>query len=147
VSSHNLDPAVPPGYEPIGTSGAAQSFENFVGPIYRANGATANEVGFAFRVAPHHCNPYGVLHGGMLATVVDTMMGYLVFHALKGGPCATISMTCDYIAAARAGDWAEGRATVTRMGRAVAFVRSEMRVGDKILLTASGSWAILPQRS
>jgi uncharacterized protein (TIGR00369 family) len=135
--------AIPPDFMPIAHSGRHQSFEHFVGPIYHVPTDSTDRVRFGFLVEARHTNPYGMLHGGMLTTVVDTMMGWLVFHALKGGPCATINLNCDFISSARTGDWVEGDAQVTRMGRQVAFVRARVNCGERALLTASGSWAIL----
>lgn len=138
---------IPPGFVPIAQSGKHESFEHMVGPIYHLPSEAKDRVRFGFLVEPRHTNPYGVLHGGMLGTVVDTMMGYLVFHALSGGACATINLNCDFISAAKAGDWIEGEARITRMGRQVAFVRAEAECAGKPVLTASGSWAIVAAKS
>ena len=115
---------IPDGYEVVGAEGGQTSFEALVGPILRKTGAPEGEAHWAFRVEQRHCNPYGMLHGGMLTTVADTMMGSLVFHAIGGAPCATIHLATDFIGAAKAGDWVEGRATLVRKGRAVAFVQA-----------------------
>jgi len=134
---------IPAGFVPLSRSSRHESFEHVVGPIYCLPSEAKDHVRFGFRVEPRHTNPYGVLHGGMLSTVVDTMMGYLVFRALEGGACATINLNCDFVSAAKAGDWIEGEARMTRMGRQVAFVRAEMGCNGKTVLTANGSWAIV----
>ena len=138
----------PDGYEPINPSqvasgGCSTSFETLVGPLYRKSGATPDRTQWGFRAEPRHCNPYGVIHGGMLTTFADTMMGSLVFHAIDGAPCATISLTTDFIGAGKAGDWITGSAEILRRGRAVAFVRAEIKNGDRLLMNASGAWAII----
>ena len=132
----------PPGYEPLGLF-ARECFEALVGPIYAATGTEAGIARFGFRAEPRHANPFGVVHGGMLVTVVDTMMGATVFHSLDGQTCATISLTTDFLAGARVGDWIEGEASLTRLTRAVAFVRGTLRVGDRPILTATGTWAVI----
>ena len=138
---------IPAGFEPIDLERQdIVSFERHIGPLYQRADEPEGKACWGFRAAAHHCNPYGMLHGGMLTSVADTMMGSLVFHALEGKPCATISLTSDFIGAAKAGDWIEGRAEVLRMGRAVCFLRAEMRAGERLLMSASGAWAIIQPR-
>jgi uncharacterized protein (TIGR00369 family) len=132
----------PSGFEPLSLFGQ-DTFEGFVGPMYSATGMTAGSARFGFLAAKHHANPFGIVHGGMLVTVVDTMMGSTVFHSLAGQTCATTSLTTDFLAAAKVGDWIEGEASLTRMTQSIAFVRGELRVGDRRILTATGTWAII----
>lgn len=139
-----MNGTAPAGFEPLGLSQAEGiSFEKHIGPLYRHMDAPKGTAVWGFRVEPYHCNPYGMLHGGMLTSVADTLMGSLVFDAIEGQPCATISLTSDFIGAGRAGDWVEGRAELLRQGRNVCFLRCEMRAGERLLMSASGSWAII----
>jgi uncharacterized protein (TIGR00369 family) len=132
----------PPGFEPLCLPGD-HGFEAFVGPLYSATGLEPGHARFGFRAAPQHANPFGIVHGGMLVTVVDTMMGSTVFRSLKGQTCATTSLTTDFLSAARVGDWIEGEASLTRLTKAVAFVRGNLFVGDRQVLSAAGTWAII----
>ena len=132
----------PEGFEPILSNGGV-SFETHVGPMYRKLDVAANEAVWGFRVEAHHCNPYGMLHGAMAFALADTMMGSLVFNAIDGAPCATISLNTEFLAAAKSGDWVEGRAELLRQGRSVCFVRAELFAGEKLLMNASGAWAII----
>ena len=84
-----------------------------------------------------------MLHGGMAVALADTMMGSLVFHAIDGAPCATISLNSEFLAAAKSGEWIEGRAELLRQGRKVCFVRAELFADDRRLMTVSGAWAII----
>src|SRR5690606_35925069 len=118
---------IPAGFEPVTVSINPQSFEGHTGPLYHRTDAAGDTAIWGFRAEPRHCNPYGMVHGGMLTTLADTMMGSLVFKAIDGAPCATITLTTDFIGAARAGDWIEGRAELLRRGRSVCFLRSELR--------------------
>ncbi len=53
-------------------------FEIHVGPAFleRREGRPRR---YAFRVAPHHCNLRGVVHGGMLMTLADMTLGQAVW--------------------------------------------------------------------
>lgn len=137
---------IPTGFVPVGASSGSENFESLVGPLYQRQDAPANIAIWGFRAERRHCNPFGIVHGGMLTTFADTMMGSLVFHAIAGAPCATITLTMDFVGAGREGDWIEGRAELLRQGRSICFLRSELRSNDKIILNASGAWAIIGSR-
>ena len=94
-------------------------------------------------VTADHTNRYGMLHGGMLSTVADTLLGSVVYHATGGVPIATIYLNTEFIGAAREGDWVEGVATLRKKGRRVVFTQGEFHVGDKLIASSAGAWAII----
>ncbi|MEQ9519555.1 MAG: PaaI family thioesterase [Parvibaculum sp.] len=137
-----MSDAIPAGFEALSDATAA-SFEGHVGPMFRRMDVEAGHAVWGFRAELRHCNPYGMLHGGMAVTLADTMMGSLVFDAIGGAPCATISLNTEFMAAAKAGQWVEGRAELLRQGRNVCFVRGELFADEKRIMMASGAWAII----
>ena len=63
-----------------------------------------------YTIQPEHMNRTGRLHGGVLATLLDTTMGYSGVHADRGdGPrsCVTLSLTVNFVGAV-----SEGRLTI-----------------------------------
>lgn len=134
------DPQMPPGYEPCtmddGEFGRAQGRLHW-SPDHKR---------FAFRVENRHRNENGVVHGGMLMTLADQVLGLTVVQALGNNPAATVSLNCDFIDGALAGDLIEGEAKVTRITRSVVFVQGQLFCGDRILLNASGLWKRLKPR-
>jgi uncharacterized protein (TIGR00369 family) len=91
-----------------------------------------------FRVHQHMCNPAGGLHGGMMMTVADlvgTMGGGTLVGLRKFLP--TVSMTFDFVAPAKVGDWVEGRAEVVRQTRSLLFTNIYLTVGEEKFLRAS----------
>jgi len=125
---------VPDGYEvctmPDGAFGTA------TGPLFiRRDGG-----GFAFRVGVRHCNARGVVHGGMLMTFADQVLGLTVQRAVGNLDVATVSLHCDLISSAAPGDLVEGEAVVTRITRSIVFVRGSLRCGERPVMTASGLW-------
>jgi uncharacterized protein (TIGR00369 family) len=123
-----LDHAVPEGFHPLNL--AASGFISVNGPLYAFHDDGVLRVGM--RVESRHCNPTGVCHGGMLATVADMVLGFGV--AVQGGIDSfmpTINLTCDYIAPAPEGCWLEGTAEVVRTTRNLAFAN--------IMLTADST--------
>ena len=84
------------------------------------------------------CNPAGGLHGGMMMTVADlvgTMGGGTLVGLRKFLP--TVSMTFDFVAPAKVGDWVEGRAEVVRQTRSLLFTNIYLTVGEEKILRAS----------
>ncbi|WP_422020861.1 PaaI family thioesterase [Pyruvatibacter mobilis] len=133
---------IPDGWTPIHTF-EYDTFEKLAGPIYKPQQKTEGEQRYGFLVEKRHCNPYGMLHGGMLSTVADTLLGSVVYHATGGVPIATIYLNTEFIGAAREGDWVEGVATLRKKGRRVVFTQGEFHVGDKLIASSAGAWAII----
>lgn len=116
------------------------TFNSHVGDLYckRGTKGTRDEFVLGFRVAQHMCNPAGGLHGGMMmmaADLVGTMGGGALVGLRKFLP--TVSMTCDFVAPARIGDWVEGRPELVRQTRSLLFTNIYLTVGDEKILRAS----------
>jgi uncharacterized protein (TIGR00369 family) len=86
------------------------------------------------------CNPAGYVQGGILSAMLDDTMGPAVFVMTEGRLCtATITMTVNFLAPARPGP-ITGEATVTQLGKTVAFVEGRLFAGDgTVLATATTS--------
>ncbi len=96
-------------------------------------------------LAPHHCNRRGVVHGGVMAALLDTALGAAVVSSIPSAWwCATISLSVQFLEGARQGRLrASGR--VLRRGRRVAFAGGEVRdESGRLVATAQGSWHLWP---
>lgn len=85
-------------------------------------------------------NPNGVLHGGVIYTMVDYSMGGAVQpHLPEGAHCATIEIKINYLSSVREGTL-RVESNVVKQGRSIAFVDSKV-TDDKgrVVVTASGS--------
>ena len=116
------------------------TFNGHVGNLYlrRGDKGTRDEFVLGFRVQRHMCNPAGGLHGGMMMTVADlvgTMGGGNLVGLRKFLP--TVSMTFDFVAPARLGDWVEGRCELVRQTRSLLFTNIYLTVGEDKILRAS----------
>ena len=86
--------------------------------------------------------PFGVVHGGALATLADTVVVPAIGAAY--GPdvqYVTVSMTINYLGAVVQSD-AVAEGWVTRRGRTMAFCRAEATAGGKPVFEASLVYAI-----
>ncbi|WP_291688011.1 PaaI family thioesterase [Bradyrhizobium sp.] len=86
------------------------------------------------------CNPAGFIQGGILGAMLDDTMGPAVFVMTDGRLyTATISMTVNFLAPAKVGRIV-GEASVTQLGKTVAFVEGRlMAVDGTVLATATTS--------
>lgn len=90
-----------------------------------------------------HLNPNGVVHGGALFTLLDTCLGAALMPRLNDGEiCATLQISMNFLKPVFAGT-VECRAYVVSKGKRVANVRGELYVGDKLVGTADGNFAIM----
>ena len=113
-------------------------FADLVGPLYMRRDATG--ISYGFRVEARHGNVRGNLHGGMLMTLADQVLGLTVVQALGHMSLATISLNNEFVAAANVGDWLVGRAEIMRRTGSLVFIRGVIRRGDDVILNASGIW-------
>jgi uncharacterized protein (TIGR00369 family) len=83
----------------------------------------------------HHTNPNGVMHGGVVTTLMDEALGGVIasvrgLETMFAAPHATVEMNASFLAGARPGDRIVVEARVLRVGRRVAFGEAEARRGD-----------------
>ncbi|MDX1401293.1 MAG: PaaI family thioesterase [Kiloniellales bacterium] len=111
----------------------------------RAKGAFADLVGYRLTkwerdlaevslcLEAHHMNRSGVMHGGVLTTLMDTACGYSgTFTPPEETPkrAFTLSLDCHFVSAAQTGEQLTARAWRTGGGRSLFFTRCEITAGD-----------------
>jgi uncharacterized protein (TIGR00369 family) len=116
-------------------------FSEHIGPLYRKGDDPAEFV-FAARIADHHINRGGVVHGGMLMSFADHCLGETV-HATTNARCSTISLQVNFVAPGRIGDWIFCKGEVTRVTRSVVFIRGRVFAGEQTLVDIQGVWKLL----
>jgi uncharacterized protein (TIGR00369 family) len=108
-----------------------------IGPVYES-GTDPSVAGL--RIDQRHTNSRGFVHAGVLVAVVDTVMGHACERALGDGTrLTTVSITSDFLAPARGGQWLEVIAAVRRSGRRLSFASCGVTTSDgTAVLSASG---------
>jgi uncharacterized protein (TIGR00369 family) len=117
------------------------NFGELVGPIWRRGDAL-----FGFLAAEKHRNHIGRVHGGMLMTFADQAMGMTGRRATGEKAHATIELNMQFMGVVELGDFVEAHCDVVRMTRSVLFIESKLKVGSRIVASASGIWKILGER-
>jgi acyl-coenzyme A thioesterase PaaI-like protein len=129
-------PSAPQGFVQVQTEG----FGDFAGPVFRKG-----EV-FVFDIAPQHLNSDERLHGGMMMSLASIVLGEIAREAAAGAEAGAatrpLSVNCDFVSAGMTGERVEGRARVTRATRTVLFISGELKVGERVLMSATGVYAI-----
>ena len=96
-----------------------------------------------FEAKPEFLNPAGNVQGGFLAAMLDDTMGPAVFVMTEGRLyTATVTMTVNFLAPARPGP-ITGEATVTQLGKTIAFVEGRLMAEDGIVLATATTSARL----
>ncbi len=102
---------------------------------------------FGLTVRNDHLNPYGVVHGGVVYSLVDTAMGAALHTRLVHGErCATIEIKINYLAPVSEGELRAQAQLVERTKR-IGVLEARVRGdGDKIVAVATGTFYIQQSR-
>lgn len=138
-------PGVPAGFQRRVSGGP---YFRALGDIYWRPLDDGGGAVIALRVAESHLNIQGFAHGGMLTTLADGALGtnIALVRAQRGGERGgqvTVSMTADFLASARLGDWLEAHVTVTRLGQRLAYANCDLKVGERHILRSSAVFAFV----
>jgi uncharacterized protein (TIGR00369 family) len=71
---------------------------------------------------PDMANPFGSVHGGIIATIVDEVTGAAVTSAIESATAPTVSLNVEYLHAIPIGGTYTVLGEIVRMGRAMAIV-------------------------
>jgi uncharacterized protein (TIGR00369 family) len=109
--------------------------EDHIGPFFFRNDGALMRT--ALRVQPHHCNAHQTVHGGVLMAFAD----YTLCLCANGGTQqSVITINCNnaFVAPAELGELIEGHGEVIKRGKSLVFVRGDLKVDDRIILTSTG---------
>jgi uncharacterized protein (TIGR00369 family) len=88
-----------------------------------------------------HLNRAGAVHGGMLATMIDTAMGAAVFAGTDQAP-VTVALTVTYLEPGKPGRL-EATARVRKRGKRLTVVEAEVVQGGDVVADALGTFATI----
>ncbi len=129
-----------PGFAPLERPGP---FLEILGPLYTPTDPAIRNV-VATRVLRKHLNLRGIAHGGMLASLADTAFGITLWRSRDEKLASvTVNLNVDYLEPAREGDWVEAHVNILRIGKRLAFADGLLKVGDRTVLRANGTFAVV----
>lgn len=134
-----IDGDIPDGFSP---ARFAPGFLERAGPYWLK--AESGLVVVGLRIDSQHINYVDLAHGGVLSTLADVAMSFQI-HASETPRLnvVTNSLTCNFLAGAKLGDWVEAHARIDRLGKRTAYASGDIRRGEERLLTMTGVFAIL----
>ncbi len=133
-------PEIPDGYI---TLDWRHGFAGQIGPLYRR--LAAGRATMAFRVEERHTNGMLNAHGGMLMTFADMAWGHVV-SVETSSYWVTVRLTCDFLAAAKLGDWIEAGGETLSVEDGLYIVRGRVWCGDNTLMSGLGIFKPLKRR-
>jgi acyl-CoA thioesterase len=119
-----------------------------VGPLAALLGIRRAQMGdgrarFDLAIRPDHMNPHGVVHGGVVYSLVDYAMGGALTSRLAPGErCATLEIKINYLAPATAGHLAAEARVVERTARVGVLEGRVAGDGDRLVALATGTFFI-----
>lgn len=83
-------------------------------------------------------NPYGILHGGITAGIMDDLIGATVYILGLNSRYTTVNNSIDYFAPANEGDLITAKTSVVKQGRTIINLQCEIFLPSKNRLIAKG---------
>lgn len=117
-------------------------FEDGVGPFF----VKRDEQGIAtgFRPTPRNLNGHGTVHGGCMMTFADFSLFMIAGSSGTEISGVTVTMNCEFVSAANAGDLLIARGDLIRAGRSLVFARGLITANGRTALSFSGTFKRTP---
>ncbi|QQB37941.1 PaaI family thioesterase [Achromobacter deleyi] len=128
---------IPAGFAPWLPSSQFMRHLADLGGFYRRE---ADDV-LAMRVGPAHGNMHGMAHGGLLATLADSALGFVIAHQCQAS-VVTAQMSVEYLNAVMPGDWLEAHVTIDKRGKRLIYATCHLKVDERLVLKASAVFAV-----
>jgi len=116
-------------------------FIGSVGPLWtrKENPAWA----YAIVSKPEHTNPAGIVHGGLLMTLLDHALSAIAWEDAGRRSCVTIQIDVRFLGAVPPDRLIEARGRVVRRTTALSFTEGNLTVDGEVVATASAILKIL----
>lgn len=121
---------------------ASSEFHAWIGTRITGMDEGRSEMTLALR--PHHLNPGGIVHGGVIATLLDSAIGLALRTRLgPGSKHATLQLGVNYLAMARSGTLT-ARGTAVHSGSRTGFGEATLHDEDgRLIAKASATFMIV----
>lgn len=115
-----------------------EPFDQKAGPFYYRDGDDGI-LAAAFRADTSHTNGLGLVHGGCLFSLADYALFTVAVRRGGGDEIMTVSMSGEFLGAARAGELVAAYPEIVKAGRSMIFARGLLKANDKPVLSFSGA--------
>ena len=113
------------------------TFDVVVGPFYSRIGPDG-QMRCAFRAEQKHMNAGGRMHGGCLMTFADIALFQTAYQEMEGKNGVTVQLDSTLVDGVYEGELVEATGEVVRAGGSLIFVRGQITVQARTVMTFSG---------
>lgn len=146
--SRNISRPATPDHQGLVADGWAPidggEFMSLVGPLWRRVVDGRPEYGFL--PDRRHANHRDIVHGGMIMTFADFVVGMAGAEATGNFHQVTIQLDVQFVAAAVIGELLIGRSEVVRATSSVVFLRGTIEARGSVVAIGSGIWKLVRPR-
>ena len=115
-----------------------RTLDGFIGTIGPLWTRKENEVwAYGFVPTSQHTNPAGIVHGGLLMTLIDHALSAIAWEDAGRRACLTIQIDVRFLTAVKPPALIEARGRVVRRTASLSFTEGSLTVGADVVLTAS----------
>lgn len=116
---------------------------NWLGFILK--GIEKGEAQLQLTIRPEMCNPYGMIHGGMMSLLIDESIGWAVLSLESSLNYTSLSLTVDFLYGAKEGEEIVAHAKIIRQGKKILNVEVLVYNSNNDLLAKATSNLIFTQ--
>ncbi|SDT94757.1 PaaI family thioesterase [Stappia sp. ES.058] len=127
-----IQAVAPEGWKPVKAAG----FMELIGPLLRSTRHEDKNT-YGLQTTENHTNHVGLVHGGVLTSLLDQVLAIVAWNAADRRPTVTVQMDTRFLGAARSGDFLEARAAVRHATRSLVFVDAEISGATGLIASAS----------
>ena len=136
------DPVTAPPRDPHGGGPTPGPFSTLLG--FRYVSLDADEAVVEADPGPEHCNGAGIVHGGFLASLLDTTTGWAVHERVSSGTAAPhVHLSVQYVRAAVPGETLTCRGRCISVGRRIGSTEAEITQRGVVVARAVGTHAVV----
>nr|WP_295927282.1 PaaI family thioesterase [uncultured Dyadobacter sp.] len=84
------------------------------------------EMEVEYQVREDMCNPMGTLHGGIAATILDDVVGTMVYALGREFGYTSVNLNCDFLNPALTGHILRAKSSVVRAGKNIIHVEGQL---------------------
>ncbi|MHA6482341.1 PaaI family thioesterase [Paenibacillus sp. strain BS8-2] len=105
--------------------------------------ADGGKTTISLAIEPTHLNLLGIVHGGVLMSMMDNAMGLLVMLAESNERTVTANMNTHFLASARGGTLTCSSVLIHRSGRTITLQATVVDEEGQILAWGSGAYRLI----
>lgn len=114
----------------------AGAFMAMLGPLTKARDADGC-VAYALQTRSEHANAIGLVHGGVITTLLDQAIAMVAWEAVDRAPTVTVQLETRFVSAARPGTLLEARAKIRDRAGSMIFLDAEVFDGERVVALAT----------